>query len=106
MFYFWNILNKHNVHINKKTRTRQQLAKKLLKLIYKKNVFKFYHIMIIIIFLTFILSGLFFVRTTRIAEKKRAWKRGKTQGQRGKKTGKGKKKRRKKAWEKSQKCKW
>ena len=96
MFYFWNILTKHKAHINKTTRTRQRLAKKLLRLIYKKNVFKSYHIMIIIIFLTFILSDLFFVRTTRIAEKERAWKRGKTQGQREKKTGKGNKKEEKK----------
>ena len=37
-----------------------------MRLIYNKNVFKSYHI----ISLTFILSSLFFVRTTRIAEEK------------------------------------
>ena len=98
MFYFWNILSRHKAYINKKThkhktRTGKKVAETYLQ---KKNVFKSYHIMIIIIFLTFILSNLFFVRTTRIAEKERAWKRGKTQGQREKKTGKGNKKEEKK----------
>ena len=69
----------------------------------KKNVFKSYHLMIIIIFLTSILSGLFFVRITRIAEKKYCEKEEELKTKGKKKTGKGKKKWRQKASKKSQK---
>ena len=58
----------------------------------KKNVFKSYHLIIIIIFLTSILSGLFFVRITRIAEKKYCEKEEELKTKGKKKTGKGEKK--------------
>ena len=83
MFYFWIILTRHKAPINTKThKHKTTISKKVVK-----TLFKSYHIMIIIIFLTFILSGLFFIRITR---------RGKSQGQREKKTWKGNKKRPKK----------
>ena len=42
-----------------------------MRLIYEKNAFKSYYVMVVIIFFMFILSGLFFVRITRITGKKK-----------------------------------
>ena len=59
-------------HINTKThKHKATISKKVVETYLWEKCIKSYYIMVVIVFLMFILSGLFFVRITRITEKKK-----------------------------------